>query len=133
MKNRIFDNSNTPNGWESEPAAIFEKMRSCPPLMRTEAQNAYIGKEVAWLLYFADGSIRENGEAHLIFRITSDPVRIDMVTGRVLLADYPWLKSLKAGEAVHVRGRIRQVDSFKIEIGMLELEQPHSRIAPSVN
>ena len=133
MHNRIFDNSHAPNGWESEPAAIFEKMRSCPPMMRPEAQNAYIGKEVSWVLYFADGSIQENGEAHLVFRIKPDTIRMDMVTGSVLLADYPWLKSLQASEAVRVRGRIRQVGSFKIELGMLELEQPHSRIAPSVN
>ena len=131
MNNRIFKHADQISGVGSlDPAAIFAELETCPPLMREEAQGPYLGRQVTWMLHFADGSTRQ-GEAYLVFRVEGDGLR--MITGTAALADYPWLKSLRANERVRVRGRIRRVGALTIELGMLELERPPRSIVPSNN
>ena len=131
MHNRIFQHdAPVSTVARLDPSSIFAKMDACPPLMRDEAQDAYLGKEVAWLLHFADGAVRQQGEAYLIFQV-DDGVRV--VTGTVVLADYPWLKSLRTNETVRVRGRIRRVDAMKIELGAIRLDRPRPTVVPSNN
>ena len=101
-----------------EPGVIFETINACPPLMRQKKGNTFIGKQVDWLLTFRNGS-ETQGQAHLMFDIA--PYQVRIVTGTVSLADYPWLKSLDAGEAVRVQGRIQSIDPMSIELKVLKL------------
>lgn len=97
-----------------EPANIFEKIEAQPPLMRGQAKAAYIGKEVDWALTFADGYEDRSGKVRVMFR--SRPHEIEFIAMRVALAEYPWLRSLRRGEPVQVRGRIADVGSTSIEL-----------------
>ena len=105
------------------PAGIYAEIKSQPPLMRDEAGHKYVGREVEWLVTFANGWESE-GQAHLSFCV--EPHVISMVKGTVSLADYPWLKSLRADAVVRVRGRIRRVESMTIELDKLELGLPET-------
>jgi hypothetical protein len=102
-----------------DPANIFAEIEAHPPLMRAEAANTYVGKDIDWLLTFFSGHELGIGRARLTFRIASQG--IGMVVGAVSLSDYPWLKSLHADEPVRVRGRIRKIDTMSIELEISEL------------
>lgn len=103
-----------------EPADIFTEIDSRPPLMRDEACKIYVGKEVEWLLAFANGyEFGEKGRVRLSFRC--EPRLLGWVVGTVALSDYPWLKSLQADEIVRVRGRISGIDAMTITLDKLEL------------
>ena len=102
-----------------DPANIFAEVDAHPPLMREEAIKTCVGKDVDWLLTFFNGYELGVGRARLMFRIASQG--IGMVAGTVSLSDYPWLKSFHAGDAVRVRGRIRTIDTFSIELEIREL------------
>jgi hypothetical protein len=110
------------------PEEIYAEIESHPPLMREDAQRAYAGKEVEWLLRFVNGSARQE-EARLTF--WSEGGRSRMVVGKVSLATYPWLKSLPQGETVRVRGRITEIDSLIVNIDILELSLPQGAAASS--
>ena len=100
-----------------EPAGIFAEIDAQPPLMRDQLASAYIGREVYWALVFANGREDRPGEAWLMFRY--NPHHVRMITGIASLSDYPSLRSLRSGETVLVRGRIRKIDvllSIELEI-----------------
>ena len=101
-----------------EPSDIFEEIQAQPPLMRQEIRDTFIGREVEWLLTFANGSV-SRGRAEVYFNAA--PHDIGMVVGTASVAEYPWLKSLRDGEAVHVRGRICRVEALMIHLDKLEL------------
>ena len=104
-----------------EPETIDADINSHPPLMREKIKREYLGKEVEWLVTFADG-YEEKGKAHLTFHC--EPRALRLVSGTVVLSDYPWLKSLRADEPVQVRGRIRRLGGMAIELDVLELSLP---------
>ena len=106
-----------------EPSAIYADIDSYPPLMRQEAKEKYIGREVDWLLAFFNGSV-EKGRAHLSFHCESRIMQL--VGGTISLSDYPWLKSLRADEVVRVRGRISGIDPMTIKLDQLELSLPEA-------
>ena len=103
-----------------EPSEILEEIRTQPPLMRQEVRDTFIGKEVEWLLTFANGSL-SRGRADVYFNTA--PHDIGMVAGTASLTEYPWLKSLKVGEAVRVHGRINRVQALMVDLDILELKQ----------
>jgi len=106
------------------PATIFAEIQAQPPLMRQEAAKAYIGKMVNWPVTFANASEQSSGQAHLIFRF--DPHDMSMITGNVLLSDYPQLRALRSGERLRVRGTIRKIDQLFIELDISKLVFTHS-------
>ena len=110
-----------------EPSNIFSELKMCPPLMREQAKVAYVGKEVVWLVIFMDGYEQSSGQVRLTFQ--PDPDQLKLISGTVRLSDYPWLKSTPAGEAIHVRGRIKKIDTLSIELELsdLLLAQPIDR------
>lgn len=102
-----------------EPSAIFAEIESHPPLMREQAKTAYIGKEVAWSVIFVNGYQQSSGEARLTFQPEPNEIKFISVTAR--LTDYPWLTSTRAGETVHLRGNIRNINTLSIEVSLKEL------------
>lgn len=102
-----------------EPVEIFAAIDAQPPLMRKEAANAYIGKEVHWALTFSDGSEEHQGQASLAFHFDTRDIR--MVLGRVLLSDYPSLKSMQSDEAVLVHGRVQKISAMFLELEIRDL------------
>ena len=106
----------------SELLEIFTQIDSLPPLMRADAANAYVGKTVEWDLTFVDGDETAPGRAHLVFRSGSTGVR--MIMADASLEDYPYLRSLPSGEAVRVRGRIKNIDALCINLDLTELVLP---------
>ena len=105
-----------------KPAEIYADIDSNPPLMQEDAKAKYLGHEVDWQLTFFSGSVEKNGQARLAFH--HEPRTMGLVVGSVSLPDYPWLKSLRADEAVRVRGRICSVDYMAITLERLELSLP---------
>jgi len=99
-------------------------MQAQPPLMRQEAAKAYLGKMVNWPVTFANASEQSSGQAHLIFCF--DSYGINMITGNVLLSDYPQLRALRSGERLRVRGAIRKIDQLFIELDISKLVFAHS-------
>lgn len=108
-----------------EPTEIYAEIDSRPPLTRTEAARAYAGKDVDWTLWYVFGRERSSGQVHLAFQIARQEVR--MAAGTVALSDYPWLKSLRADQAVRVRGKIRHIGTLTIEVDIAELTFPSVR------
>ena len=106
-----------------ESSDIFEEIQAQPPLMRQEIRDTFIGKEVEWLLTFANGSV-SRGQAEVYFN--AGPRDSGMVAGTASLAEYPWLKSLRVGEAVRVHGRINCVQALMIDLDILELSIPET-------
>lgn len=108
-----------------DPEAILAEVKSHPPLMRAQAQRAYIGRRVAWRLPFTQGSI-QGGTASLTFLFDRG---FGTVSGSVPLARYPWLKSLPADTALHLTGRIQKLTplGIDIEISTLRRERAGSR------
>ena len=102
-----------------DPSEIYADIISRPPLMRAQAAKAYIGKDVDWVLSYANGNELSLGEAWVAFR--SGPREIRMIAGTVPLSKYPELKSLPADTAVRVRGKIREVETLIIELDIAEL------------
>ena len=102
-----------------EPSEIFAEMDAQPPLKRGEVAGMYLGKEVYWSLLFANADELSQGGAWLLFRFDPDHVR--MVVGTVRLIDYPSLRSLRVGETVFVRGRIRKIDILSIELEIQDI------------
>ena len=86
--------------------------------MRQDIWDTFIGKEVEWSLPFANGSVSQ-GQAEVYFN--SAPFDEGMVAGIVSLAEYPWLKSLRVGEVIRVRGRICRVEALMIHLDNVEL------------
>jgi len=119
-----------------DPATIFAEIKAQPPLMRPQATQAYLGRSVDWSVIFANASEQPSGRAHLIFRFNQHDM--GMITGAASLAQYPQLRSLRSGERIQVRGRIRKIDTLSIELEIRDLglpkRQKQSRIAlsPSV-
>ena len=107
-----------------QPSEIFAKIEACPPLMRDQTMQRYIGRTVNWLLTFRNGSTNDRGQARLIFNTQPDGIR--MIAGTAPLSKYPGLKSLPSGESVRVRGRIRKIDSVCVNLDITELELPTS-------
>ena len=87
--------------------------------MREQAKTKYIGTQVKWTLMFLDGRSDQDGEARLTFHFGPQDIR--MVSGSVLLSDYPRLKSMRAGESLRVRGTIRKIDTLCIELEIRDL------------
>lgn len=106
-----------------QPTDIYAEIKSQPPLMRDEAGQKYIGREVEWLVTF-DNGWESKGQAHLSFGV--EPHVISMVKGTVSLTEYPWLKSLRADKVVRVRGRISRIDGMAITLDKLELSLPEA-------
>ena len=104
-----------------EPETIYADINSHPPLMREKIKRGYLGKPVEWLVTFADG-YEEKGKAHLTFHC--EPRALRLVSGTVALSDYPWLKSLRADEAIRVRGRIQRIGGMAIDLDILEVSLP---------
>ena len=102
-----------------EPSKIFAKIAACPPLMREQASIAYIGKTVTWSAIFVNGYEQSSGQVRLTFQ--PEPNEIKFIGATVRLSDYPWLKSTRAGETIHVRGRIKKIDTLCIELERSEL------------
>jgi len=101
------------------PGEIFATIQAQPPLMRQQAANAHLGREVHWVLTFENGSEEPSGQAWLIFRF--DPHNMRMVEGRVSLSDYPSLRSMQSGETVLVHGRVQKVDALAIKLEIRDL------------
>ena len=101
------------------PSEIFAEVEACPPLMREQAKAAYIGKEVAWPAIFANGYEQSLGQVRLMFQ--PDPTQVKFIGTTVCLLDYPWLKSTRAGETIHARGRIKNIDALRIELELSDL------------
>ena len=106
-----------------ESSDIFEEIQAQPPLMRQEIRDTFIGKEVEWLLTFANGSVHR-GRAEVYFH--AGPRNSGMVAGTASLAEYPWLKSLRVGEVVRVHGHISRVQALMINLDILELNLPET-------
>ena len=106
----------------SDPLELFTQINSLPPLMRADAANAYVGTMVEWNLIFVDGDETVSGRARLVFRSGATGVRMIMTDAS--LEDYPYLRSLPSGEAVRVRGRIRNIDALCINLDLTELVLP---------
>ena len=107
-----------------DPLAIYANIESHPPLMREEAQQPYLGKEVDWRLTFAHGSAKGD-EVHVSFFVRSPKARL--VAGDVRLTDHPWLKSLHVNEPVRVHGRIREVSDVAIYLHIDHLSHERRR------
>ena len=102
-----------------EPSAIFKEIEAQPPLMRPQAARAYQGMESDWPLTFANAQEGRSGEAHLYFNF--EPHAMRMVRGNASLRKYPQLRRLQVGAPVRVRGRIKKVDTFFIELDIQDL------------
>ena len=105
-----------------KPTEIYAEIDSHPPLMQEGAKEKYLGQEVDWQLIFFSGSVEKNGQARLAFHC--EPRAMGMVVGTASLAEYPWLKTLRADAAVRVRGRIQGIDSIAITLDGLEVSLP---------
>ncbi len=105
----------------TEPSEIFAAIQARSPLMHAQTRAAYIGKEVDWTLLAADGYEEAPGNARVMFHYR--PHEVKYVAVRVPTADYPWLKSMRAGEAVQVRGRIAEIGNLNIELTEATLMQ----------
>jgi len=114
----------TPKTKTLEPAEIFAKLASYPPLMQKEAGAKYIGKWIERMLTFA-GGWEWRDETHLTFDV--EPRSFKRVRGTVSIAEYPWLKTLTAGTEVLVRGQILHADTMTIELDGLELRLPKGK------
>jgi len=102
-----------------EPGQIFADIQAQPPLMRQQAANAYLGREVHWALTFEDGNEDQSGEAWVVFRFDSHNVR--MVEGRVSLSVYPSLRSMRSGETALVHGWVCKIGALSIELEIQDL------------
>jgi len=98
---------------------IFADIKAQPPLMREQAAKAYLGQEVDWALTFTNGSEEPIGRAWLMLR--RNPRDLELIVGGVSLATYPSLRSLRPGEPVRVRGRIRKANPLYIELEITDL------------
>ena len=101
------------------PSRLFTEIDAQPPLMRVNAANAYIGKEVDWNLFFLDGSEPVPGMASIMFNSGVSANRI--ILGEVSLTEHPYLRALHSGEPVRVRGKIRKIDGLCIDLDITEL------------
>ena len=102
-----------------EPSQIFAEIDACPPLMREQASQRYIGSEVDWPVTLADAREQKPGQAHVVF--WPEPSGNRLIVGDVPLSGYPQLRSMRAGDPARARGRIRKVDTLSIELEIKEL------------
>ena len=107
----------------SSPSVIEAAVRSYPPLKREEIRKTYMGKEVDWLATFTNGWKERKGQAGLAFQV--EPMGLT-IFGVASLASYPWLESLRAGEAVQVLGTIRKLDGTSITLDIRKLRVPEA-------
>ncbi len=98
----------------SEPSRILADIEAQPPLMRDECARNYLDQPVDWVLIFRNASKNDRNQARLIF--TTEPYGMQMVTGAVDLDCYPSLKFLPADTTVRVQGRIRKIDTSRIDL-----------------
>lgn len=99
---------------------IFSEIEACPPLMRSKARAAHIGKEVDWTATFFSGEMESKKRAFLAFRHEASD---KMIFTRASLADYPWLQSAQRGEPVRLRGRISKLGPLTIDLKVMSLAQ----------
>lgn len=98
----------------SKPSDIFAELEACPPFMRDQAKAAYLSREVDWILTLADGHEERPGWARLMFRRRRSD--LGFVAARVPLSDCPWLRHVRSGETIRLRGRIAGIDALSIEV-----------------
>ena len=104
----------------NEAVKIFSEIEACPPLMRSKARAAHIGKEVDWTTTFFSGEMENEKRAFLAFRHEASD---KMIFTRASLADYPWLQSSQRGEPVRLRGRISKIGPLTIDLEGVSLTQ----------
>ncbi len=103
-----------------EAVKVFSEIEACPPLMRSQARAAHIGKEVDWTATFFSGEMENKKRAFLAFRHEASD---KMIFTRASLADYPWLQSAQHGEPVRLRGRISKLGPLSIDLEAAILTQ----------
>ena len=108
-----------------EAVKIFSKIEAYPPLMRSKARAAYIGKKVDWTATFFSGEMENKKRVFLAFKHEASD---KMIFTRVKLADYPWLKTAQRGETVQLRGRIEKIDALTIDLESVSL----TRVAEAI-
>ena len=104
----------------SGPSCIFADIEAQPPLMRAEVSQRYLGEEIDWLLTFTNGRELDAGRAWLTFDF--DPRSIKVIVAEVGLAEYPHLRTMRAGELLRIRGTIRKINALSIELEITALQ-----------
>ena len=109
------------------PARIYAEFDAQPPLMRPEVVSEYIGRDVNWSVTLAGAREERPGQAFVSFHF--EPHSVRMIGGEVSLSEYPQLKLTHVGHPIHLRGKIRKIDtlSIQLEISKLVFAEAHER------
>lgn len=102
-----------------QPVEIFAAIDAQPSLMREDACEAYVGKEIDWSLAFINAKKSGRGQALAVFHFK--PRGLRLIMGKARLSAHPELEFMRDGEIARVRGTIRRIDALCIELDIRDM------------
>ena len=102
-----------------QPVEIFAAIDAQPSLMREDACEAYVGKEIDWSLAFINAKKSGRGQALAVFHFK--PRGLRLIMGKARLSAHPELQFMRDGEIARVRGQIHAVNLLWVDLKIREL------------